>query len=153
MLYLILKWLHVLLAITAVGANITYGIWLARGARNPEHLAFTVRGIKILDDRIANPAFILLLITGLAMTFAGGIPLSTPWISASITLYVVLVVVGLFGYSPTLRRQVAMAEAGEGGTESYTALARRGLAFGVALAILALTITFLMVVKPPLWGA
>ena len=26
MLYLILKWLHVLLAIAAIGANITYGV-------------------------------------------------------------------------------------------------------------------------------
>ena len=32
MSYLLLKWLHVFSAIVAVGANVTYGIWLARAA-------------------------------------------------------------------------------------------------------------------------
>ena len=153
MLYPILKWLHVLLAVTAIGANITYGIWLSRGAANREHLAFTLRGVKILDDRLANPAYGLLLITGLAMTFVGGIPLSTPWISLALTLYIVLLLIGIFGYSPTLRRQVTMAEAGETQSEAFAALARRGTILGIVLAVLALAITFLMVVKPPLWAA
>ncbi len=42
MLYLIIKWLHVLLAIVAVGTNITYGVWLARAERSPEVLPFTL---------------------------------------------------------------------------------------------------------------
>jgi hypothetical protein len=61
--YSILKWVHVLMAITALGANITYGLWLSRAARESGHLSFTLRGIKALDDRIANPAYGLLLIT------------------------------------------------------------------------------------------
>ena len=42
--YLFLKWFHVLMAITAFGANITYGLWLARADREPQHLAFALRG-------------------------------------------------------------------------------------------------------------
>jgi hypothetical protein len=57
MLYLLLKWLHVLAAIVAIGANVTYGIWIARASRNPDVLPFTLRGIKLIDDRIANPAY------------------------------------------------------------------------------------------------
>jgi len=34
-LFVIVKFLHVLLAIIAVGFNATYGVWLARVAREP----------------------------------------------------------------------------------------------------------------------
>jgi hypothetical protein len=54
--YTILKWVHVLMAIIAVGFNASYGVWLARAARAPEHESHVLRGIKVLDDRFANPA-------------------------------------------------------------------------------------------------
>ena len=59
MLYLLLKWLHVLLAIAAVGTNLTYGVWIARARRQPELLPFALRGVKLLDDRIANQRLVL----------------------------------------------------------------------------------------------
>src|SRR5438876_8530140 len=105
--YVLLKFLHVLLAIVAVGFNMSYPIWLARAQREPEHALYVLRGIKILDDRFANPAYGLLLVLGLAMTFMAGIPLSTFWIAAALVLYVVLVAGGLLVYSPTLKRQIA----------------------------------------------
>jgi hypothetical protein len=55
------------MAIIAVGFNASYGTWLARAAREPEHQAHVLRGIKVLDDRFANPAYALLLVTGLAV--------------------------------------------------------------------------------------
>jgi len=36
------EFLHVLLAIAAVGANIIYGIWTSRAAREPRALAFAL---------------------------------------------------------------------------------------------------------------
>ncbi len=152
-LYLILKWLHVLLAMVALGTNITYAIWLARARRNPEHLAFAVRGVKLLDDRVANPAYGLLLVVGLIMTFVGGIPLTTPWILSSLILYVILVLVGGFLYTPTLRAQVQLAEAGRGQSKEYDDLASRGTVIGIVVAVIVVVITFLMVVKPALWSA
>jgi uncharacterized membrane protein len=152
-LYLILKWLHVLLAIIAVGTNITYSIWLARARKNPEHLAFVLRGVKILDDRVANPAYGLLLVIGIIMTFVGGIPMSTPWILSALVLYVMVFGMGLFLYTPTLRRQVELAEAGEGQSAESQALAQRGTVLGIVLAVLVVAIVFLMVVKPSLWAA
>src|SRR5437870_13200283 len=110
--YLLLKFLHVLLAIVAVGFNMSYPIWLARAQREPEHALYVLRGIKTLDDRFANPAYVLLLLLGLAMTFMAGIPLSTFWIASSLVLYVVLVLVALVGYSPTLKKQIAALEDG-----------------------------------------
>src|SRR5215472_3062716 len=103
--YLILKWLHVLMAITAVGANITYGVWFALAGREPQLVAFALRGVRLLDNRIANPAYGLLLITGFAMVGAGHIPMfSTPWLLTGLILYVILVVIAAALYTPTLRR-------------------------------------------------
>ena len=149
----LIRWAHVLSAIIAVGLNMTYGVWLARAGKNPEHLAFTLRGIKILDDRMANPAYGILLLTGLAMVFLTPIPIMTPWMLTGLILFIVVVLVGVFGYSRTLKRQIGLAEAGSAGTPEYDALSSLGRLQGMLLAVLVIAITLLMVVKPPLWAA
>jgi len=58
MSYLLLKWLHALAAIIAAGSNFTYGIWITRASRNPDVLPVTLRSIKLIDDRVANPAWV-----------------------------------------------------------------------------------------------
>jgi uncharacterized membrane protein len=153
LLFVILKWVHVLAAITAVGLNMSYGIWLARAARNPEHLPFTLRGIKILDDRMANPAYGLLLITGLAMVFTTPIPFMTPWLLTGFILFIAVALIGILGYSRTLKKQIALVEAGSAGTAEYQAVSSLARLQGILLAALVIAITFLMVVKPPLWAA
>jgi uncharacterized membrane protein len=150
--YPILKWMHVLLAITALGANITYGVWLSRAARAPEHLPFILRGIKVLDDRIANPAYGLLLVTGFGMAAVGRIPFTTPWLLTGVILYVVLVLIGLLGYTPTLRRQIAALDAGGATAPEYHRLSARATRLGIVLAVLAVVIVFVMVTKPALWA-
>ena len=149
-LYSFMKFLHVLLAVIAVGFNASYGIWLARAAKEPEHAAHVLRGIKFLDDRIANPAYALLLVLGLAMVWEAGIPFSTFWIAASLVLYVVLVVLAVAGYTPALRQQVALAEAGSVDSDEYRAVARRGGMIGGILGVIVVIIIFLMVTKPTL---
>jgi uncharacterized membrane protein len=149
-LYSFLKFLHVLMAVVAVGFNASYGIWLARAAKEPEHAAHVLRGVKILDDRFANPAYALLLVLGLAMVWESGIPLSTFWIAASLVLYVVLVVIAVAGYTPALRQQVALAEAGRIDTDVYRKVAKRSGVIGGILAVTVVVIIFLMVVKPTL---
>jgi hypothetical protein len=64
-----------------------------------------LRGIKVLDDRFANPAYALLLALGIAMVLESGIPWSTFWIAASLVIYVVLVLTAVLGYTPTLPTQ------------------------------------------------
>jgi len=151
-MYDVLKFLHVLLTIAAVGSNLTYGVWIGRAAREPRQLAFALRGVKILDDRIANPSYALLLITGFAMLYVRRISPTTPWILTSLVLYLVVLVVGLRGYTPVLRQQIAVLESGGPEAPEYQRLARRGLRLGVMLAVLVVVIVFLMVTKPALWG-
>ena len=150
-LFTLLKFLHVLLAITAVGANVTYGVWLSRAARDPRHLPFALRGVKMLDDRLANPAYALLLVTGVAMIYAGRLAWTTPWLLVSLFLYGVLVVLGPAGYTPLLRRQIAVLAEGPD-SPAYQRLSGRGTLLGALIAVVVLVITFLMVTKPVLWG-
>ncbi len=152
MLYLTLKWLHVLSAIVAVGANFTYGIWIARASTSPGALSFTLQTIRQIDNRLANPAYGLLLITGLGMAFVGSWPLTTPWLLTALALYVTVALVGALGFTPLLRRRIQLLESEGIDSPVYQAQARRGTILGIAAAALVIFIVFLMVVKPPLWG-
>ena len=149
-LYSLIKYLHVLLAIVAVGFNMTYAIWIMRAAKEPAHLSFALRGIKTLDDRFANPAYAFLLITGLAMVFVGGIPLTTFWIGAALVLWIAAVLIGLFLYTPTLRNQIAVLEKDGASSAEFQQLSQRGTILGIVLAVIVLVIVFLMVTKPTL---
>ena len=143
-----LKFIHVLLAIVAVGFNASYGIWLARAANAPQATqSHVLRTIKFLDDRIANPAYGLLLLTGLWMIFSAGIPVRL-WIALAIGLWLVLVVVGLGVYTPTLRDQIRVLESEGPGSDEYQRLSSRGRTLGIVLGVIVVVIVFLMVTKP-----
>jgi len=145
----LVKFIHVLLAIIAVGFNASYGIWLARAAKAPlAAQSHGLRTIKFLDDRFANPAYGLLFVTGVFMAFDAGIPFSRLWIAAAIGLWLVLLFVGLGIYTPTLRDQIRVLESEGPGSDEYQRLAARGWNVGIVLAIIVVVIVFLMVTKP-----
>jgi len=148
--YDVIKFLHVLLAIIAVGFNATYGILLGRAAREPEHERHVLGTVKVLDDRFANPAYAGLLITGLLMVAFYWPRLTDFWVSAGVALYAVAVAVGLGVYTPLLRKQLATIETEGPSSSEYRALSRRGTVIGIFLAIVVITIVFLMVTKPEL---
>jgi|CXWL01.1.fsa_nt_gi uncharacterized membrane protein len=151
-LYAVLKYVHVLSAIAAFGANITYALWLTRAEKNPESLAFTLRTVKIMDDWIANPAYVLLFPTGWWLASIAGWPLTMPWILAALILYAAVSVVGLAIYSPTLKKQIAIAESAGPVSSEYKKVSFRSNAIGITLNILVLIVIYLMVAKPVLWG-
>jgi uncharacterized membrane protein len=149
-LYELLKYVHVVLAIVAIGFNISYGVWLSRAAKEPEHAPHILRGLKTLDDRFANPAYALLLVTGFGMVFEADIPLDTFWILGSLVIYAALIVVGLFFYTPILRRQTEIAEGGMADSNEYRQLSKRNVMIGGLLVAMVLVIEFMMVTKPTL---
>lgn len=146
--YSVLKYVHVLLAIVAIGFNLSYGVWLRRSMAEPEHAAYVLKGIKFLDDRFATPAYILLLLTGFGLVYLGDIPLTTFWILGSLVLYGGVVVGGMIFYSPTLKKQTELASSGRAGSDIYRRLANRGLITGAAILLIVIAIEFLMVIKP-----
>jgi uncharacterized membrane protein len=148
--YLLLKFIHVVMAILAVGFNASYAIWLRRAAREPQHQLHVLRGVKILDDRFANPAYGLLLVTGLTMVAISGVELTDFWIAAALALYAFEVVVAALLYTPTLRRQIEVLQAQGAGSDDYQHLARRSAVSGIILGVVVVGIVFLMVTKPTL---
>jgi uncharacterized membrane protein len=150
MAFLIVKYVHILAAIVAVGLNLSYAVWIIRAQRDPGHITFALKGIKFLDDRIANPAYGLLLLTGLLMVVLLPIPITTLWIVIALVLYALLVVLAISQYTPTLRKQIQLAEAGDTTSAEFTGLARRSQILGQALGVIVLVILAMMVFKPHL---
>jgi uncharacterized membrane protein len=152
MLYPIVKWIHILCAIVALGANLTYFPWFIRVTKNRESLVFTLSTIRILDNWIANPAYVLAYITGeIMMRIGGHIHHSTPWMTVSLILYATISVLGIFVYAPMLKKQQKLAETVGPDDANYQRVSRNGIILGTVIVILTIGITFLMVNKPPLW--
>jgi uncharacterized membrane protein len=148
MLYLVVKFVHVVLAIVAVGSNLTYFLWFAQANAHPESAETILRGLKRIDDRVANPAYGLLLITGFLEAYLGGISMGAKWISIALGLYIVMVVIGAAMYSPTLKKQIAAVASGGVKSPEAVHLAARGRSLGMVLVLIVLAIVFVMVVKP-----
>jgi Predicted integral membrane protein (DUF2269) len=148
-LFAILKLLHVLLAIVAVGFNATYGVWLARLAREPVPTQlFVLGGIKRLDDWFANPAYVLLAVTGIAMVLVGELRFTTFWIAGGIVLWAIAVALGFFLYTPLFRAQIRALETSGPASDAYRTAASNARFIGIVIAVVVVVILYLMVTKP-----
>lgn len=149
-LFTTVKFLHILLAIIAFGFNATYAIWIIRAQREPEHLAFALRGVKILDDYFANPAYLLLLVSGLTMAVLAHYQLTTFWLLTGLILWAIAIVLGYAVYTPTLSRQIRVLATSGADSAEFRALSTRGTVVGITLAVLVALILVMMVFKPTL---
>lgn len=147
---LLLKLAHIASAIVAVGANLTYAFWIRRAEADPQHLAWTLGTIRRLDNRMATPSYVLVLLTGLGMIALGHFNLSVAWIQLAIALYVLVVIVAIVGFAPAFRRQLAAAEQ-DPGSQAYRDAAKRTTIFTWVTIGVVLVIIYLMVFKPILW--
>jgi uncharacterized membrane protein len=145
--YNLLKYVHVLLAITAAGGNFTYAVWNTRGAQEPEHLAFVLKGIQFIDRRVANPAYGLLLVTGLILVAAGQGGFRG-WVIAALVLFALLIIVAVGFYSRLMNRQIQALESEGAGSSAYKQASGQAQIFGIISVLIVLIIIFMMVVKP-----
>jgi uncharacterized membrane protein len=147
--YTLLKYIHVLLAITAVGSNITYAVWNARASMEPAHAAFALKGIAFIDRRVANPAYALLLVTGLVLIMIGQTwGLGNGWVASALILFALLIVVAVGFYSRVMKRQIEALETEGQASANYQRLTRQAQIYGIASLLIVLAIVFMMVVKP-----
>jgi uncharacterized membrane protein len=146
--YPYLKLIHVLCAIVALGANLTYPLWQLRAERSPEHLPFTLRSIYALDTYVANPAYVLGLLTGVGMAWLADYDFGMLWLSGALGLFALIGILGFGFYTPGLRRQIAVLDQFGLASPAYQRIAKRQNAIGGVLGILVLAIVFLMIVKP-----
>jgi Predicted integral membrane protein (DUF2269) len=148
-LYQILKFIHVFAAIIAVGFNFSYIVWLVKGKMEKEHLLFSLKGIKLMDDRVANPCYGLALITGFAMAYVAGYNiLAVPWILYPLILFAIMGILAFGFYSPTLKKQIKIVEECGGDSSEYKAIEKRQMLIGGILFVLAVAVVAMMVIKP-----
>ena len=146
-LLIALKLIHVLSVIVAVGANVSYVFWLRLAGRDRDRIVFAIAGIRWLDRRVANPLYVLVLVTGILMVTNGLYSFETGWIATALILYVLVVVVGIALFAPAIRRQLAEAER-DPASPGYAAAAARSTALAGATTLVVLVIVYLMVTKP-----
>lgn len=144
----LLKLVHVLLAIVALGGALTFPVWRWRARATPEAATFTLRTIRWIDRRIVIPAYALQLVTGIGLAIGGGIPLTSGWIALSLALYLFATVVGIAVLGPVGRRQLALLAAGASGTPEYAQLASTARTAETAAVLSVAAIVALMVLKP-----
>ena len=147
--YLPLKLVHILAAITAVGTNVTYFVWLAlmRG-RSQSDQVFALESIQRLDARVANPAYVVLPITGIVMVLIEDIGFTTFWIAVAIGLYILVGVFAATLFVPALRRLTTIVETEGPGAAGYEEAARRTRTMGLLTMLPVAGILYLMVLKP-----
>ena len=149
MLFTTLKLLHIVLAITAVGLNSAYGLIIGRARKaGTAELTFALRTVKVMDDYVANPCYVLLLLTGVGMVHVSDYPWSWKWIHGSLALLVVAFVLAIGFYTPTLRKQIAVLESRGADDPEFVRLSKRGSMLGGILGVIVLAIVGLMVYKP-----
>lgn len=91
MLYLSLKYLHILSMVLLFGTGLgsAFYKWMADRSGNLAHIAVVNRHVVLADWIFTTPTVIFQPLSGLWLVYLLGLPLATPWIAISLTLYVV----------------------------------------------------------------
>ncbi len=150
--YNISVWIHVTAVVVGFGATFAGALMFPLAARlDARHLPFAHRLSLAINRRLATPALVIVLVTGIYQAADGDWDFGAPWISA--TFVIVIVLGGLIGayFVPTDRRLAEMAERelAEGGQLSadYQRQAQREGQIGALAGVLIVVAIFLMVTK------
>lgn len=152
MTYTVLKTLHILSMVLLFGTGLgsAFYKWMADRSGNIAHIAVTNRHVVLADWIFTTPTVIFQPISGLWMVYLLGLPLTTPWIAASLFLFVLAGVCWLPVVWLQIRMHKLAAIAAAETTplpELYWRMARRWFWLGVpAFAAMVLVVT-LMVFK------
>jgi len=151
----ILVFIHVTAAVVGLGATfaLAVGFPLAVRLGDPRLMPFVHKLSLEVTRKLASPALLLILITGIWQAVDGDFDFGAPWISGAFVI--VLALGGLQGayFTPTDRKLAAMAEKelADGATElsaDYQKQAQREGAIGALAGLLIVLAVFLMVTKP-----
>ena len=157
MSYLILKYIHILSLILLFGTGLgtAFYKWIADRNGNTTHIAITNRHVVLADWIFTTPAVIIQPITGIMLASLMELPLTTPWLAASLVLYAVAGACWL----PVLWLQIRMRDLSKTAADDQTPLpskywhyARIWFYLGVPAFIAMVLIVFLMIFKPALGG-
>ena len=152
-LYFILKYLHVLGAITILGAGsgIAFFMLMAHRSGEAAFIARTAAVVVIADMLFTLTAVIAQPITGGVLMRLSSTGITERWLATSLVLYLVA---GLF-WVPVVFMQIEMRDLAREASEKrvplpprYFALFRRWFAFGIPGFGSVMIILYLMIAKP-----
>lgn len=155
--YLLLKTLHILSSVLLVGTGLgsAFYMFFANRSGSVPAQAVVSRLVVRADWWFTTPCIFIQPITGLAMAYMAGYPLSTPWLALSLGLYVLAGICWL----PVVWLQIRMAAmANEAHTQNqtlpqlYQQYQLRWESLGYPAFIAMAGTYYLMVNKPVLWG-
>jgi uncharacterized membrane protein len=153
--YLVLKTIHILSATLLFGTGLgtAFHGWMAQRTGDLRALAVVNRNVVLADWLFTTPAVIVQPVTGAWMAHLAGWPLTTPWLAASLALYVLVGACWLPVVWLQLRMHALVREALAGGRR-LDPLYRRfkwiWFALGWPAFVGVLAIFYLMVFKPDL---
>ena len=91
--YLVLKWVHILSSVLLVGTGFgsAFYLFFANRSGSVQAQAVVSRLVVRADTWFTTPAGIVQPVSGFALAHMAGWPISTPWIAASLGLYLSLI--------------------------------------------------------------
>jgi uncharacterized membrane protein len=155
--YEIALWIHISAAVVGLGATFAEAVFFPVAMSMDARYLPLVHQLQLTINRyLANPALLLVLVTGIYQVADGDWEFGSFWISA--TFAIVIVLGGLLGgfFIPTDKKllpmvQAEIAAAGDGPVALSAEYQQRAKAEGIAGAVagvLVIVAIFLMVVKP-----
>ena len=155
MIYLSLKFLHIVGAILFLGNIATGAFWKTHAdkSRDPKIIAHALEGIMKADRMFTMPGVVLILFAGFAAALIARLPLfRTPWVGAGIALFVITAVIFMARVGPLQRRMLALARSssdpGSFDWPAYEKLSRSWAIWGSIALLVPLVAAGLMVFKP-----
>ena len=123
MLYLSLKYVHLISMVLLFGTGLgsAWYKWMADRSGNTGHIGVTNRHVVLADWLFTTPTIVIQPLSGLGLLWVMDIPLVTPWVIASLALYVLAGVCWL----PVVWLQIQMSELATAALEQQTALPER----------------------------
>jgi uncharacterized membrane protein len=154
--YVLLKLVHVIGAcvLFGTGLGIAFFMWMANRTSDPVAIAATAHMVVIADVVFTAAAVVVQPLSGAGLAHALHIPLSEPWVAASIALYLAVGACWL----PVVRIQIALRDLARVAARDGVALPARYHALYRIWALLGwpafagvVAILWLMIAKPSLW--
>ncbi|MBK8293402.1 MAG: DUF2269 family protein [Solirubrobacterales bacterium] len=155
--YNISLWIHITAVVVGLGATFAESILLPAAAGvDKRHIPVVHRIQIVLNRYFANPALLVILITGLYQVSEGNWDLGSFWISSSIAIVILIGGINGMYFIPTDKKLGAMiteeiAASPEGEfepSEEYNRLSGVEGALGAFTGVLVIAAIFLMVIKP-----
>jgi uncharacterized membrane protein len=144
--YLWLKFLHIFVAVVAIGTSAGLGIVLEFFGNDPTHGSFVLRAIERMIALLVLPGFLLMLATGLWMASLAW-PFTAQWLQLALGLWPFGI--ASLGWSFAAVRKQRRLHATEGCASSrYARACIASRVSGGAFGLIVVATLYLMVFKP-----